>query len=149
MICLASQGTKRHSARNLSSLVRLSQWHLHHRHGTATASLTFQDWQGTGRACTDSCRRFRSGLKSGLSVNFHLMLKCWSWQGDQAAPTTRALCSQRFTGGFPADISGEGGNSKPREQLQAVRCFLVKNRTHEQATEQAVSLQVSYWSVFR
>jgi len=48
--------------------------------------------------------------------------------------------------------SGEGGNPVPREQLQAVRHFLAKNGTHDQAPEHAVSLQVqqaSYWSVFR
>lgn len=148
----APQGTKLHSARTLSSLMRLLQWNLHHRHGTLTASLTFQDWQGTGTACTDSCRGFRPGLKSGLSVNFHLMLKCWSWQGDQAAPTTRPLRRQGLLVASQLHVSGEMGNPVPREQLQAVRHFLAKKGTHDQGPEQAVSLQVqqaSYWSLFR
>lgn len=120
VICSAPLGTKLHSARTLSSLMGLLQWNLHHRHGTPTASLTFQDWQGTGTACTDSCRGFGRGLKSGLSVNFHLMLKHWSWQGDQAAPTTRPLCRQRFTGGFPAACGR--GRGKPCAQRAAPSC---------------------------
>lgn len=152
MICLVPQGTKLHSVRTSSSLMRLLQWSLHHRCKTATASLTFQDWQGTGTACTDSCRGFGPGLKSGLSLNFHLMLKRWSWHGDQATPTTRPLSRQRFIGDFlAACIKGRG---KPCAHRAAPRCgtFLAKKGTHDQAPEQAVSLQVqqpSYWSVFR
>lgn len=51
-----------------------------------------------------------------------------------------------------SQVSGEGRNLVPKEQLQAARHFLVKKGTHDQAAEQAVSFQVqqaSYWSVFR
>lgn len=49
-------------------------------------------------------------------------------------------------------VSGEGENPVLREQLQAARHFLAKQGTHDQAPEQAVSLQVqqaSHWSAFR
>lgn len=87
------------------------------------------------------------------SLNCHFMLKHWSWQRDQAAPTVRPLHRQRFTAGFPA--ARVKARRKPCAHRAAPSCEMLpgedrnlwsNTRARSFLTRPASQLLVSIWT---